>query len=219
MYRSLVSAWQDPRELVRGAAEPEGSFESAMERSTRLGLLERMMLTDQLTYLPDDLLAKVDRASMAVSLEVRVPLLDHRVLEFAATLAPSERIRHGSGKWLLRQVLARHLPVELFERPKMGFSVPIATWLNGALRPWAEELLGAERIERGGVLRAAPIREAWGRFRGGHDSLAFPLWTVLMIQAWQAHWLDRPRARTALRPPPVIERRGANGVSVLVTER
>ena len=190
MYRSLVSAWHQPERLVIGGRANDGVFERVLAGRQPQRLLDRMMLADQLTYLPDDQLAKVDRVSMAVSLEVRVPLLDHRVVEFAWTLPASLRIRDGEGKWLLRQVLYRLVPRKLVERPKQGLSVPLASWLRGPLRPWAEDLLSADQLECDGILHAAPIRRAWDTLLGGQDSLAQPLWGMLLFQQWRQRWLS-----------------------------
>ncbi|HEX7049651.1 MAG TPA: asparagine synthase (glutamine-hydrolyzing) [Longimicrobiales bacterium] len=188
MYRSLLSAWQHPEHVLRQAETGESRVEEMLDRTRDLTLLDRMMATDQATYLADDLLAKVDRASMAVSLEVRVPLIDHRVVEFGWRLPSSLKIRGGRGKWLLRQVLYRHVPEALVERPKVGFTVPIAAWLRGPLRAWAEDLLDSERLEADEILSAAPIRRAWHAFQSGHDGLALALWTVLIFQAWRERW-------------------------------
>ena len=190
MYRSLLSAWQQPEELVVGGREDDGVIEHVFGRTSMPGLIERMMLADQLTYLPDDQLAKVDRVSMAVSLEARVPLLDHRVVEFAWTLPASMKVRGGQGKWLLRQVLYRFVPKSIVERPKQGFSVPLDAWLRGPLRPWAEDLLSTEQLERDGILRAAPIRQAWSALLAGRGGSAQALWGMLLFQQWRQRWLS-----------------------------
>jgi asparagine synthase (glutamine-hydrolysing) len=189
MYRSLLSAWQDPRALVLMGDEPPGAVERVFGNGAPRDLVDRMMLADQLTYLPDDLLAKVDRVSMAVSLEVRVPLLDHRVVEFAWRLPATLKIRDGQTKWLLRQVLHRYVPAALVDRPKMGFSVPIDRWLQGPLRGWAEDLLAPERLRRGGMLAPGPVRRAWDRFKEGRTARGHGLWALLMFQAWHERWI------------------------------
>jgi asparagine synthase (glutamine-hydrolysing) len=153
-----------------------------------LSFAERMMYGDALAYLSGDVLAKVDRASMAMALEVRAPLLDPRIFEFAWQLPQEMKIRNGKGKWILRELLAKHLPREMFERPKQGFAVPVGEWLHGPLREWAEELLGAQRLESEGYLQAAPIRTAWAEHLAGRGRHAHKLWTVLMFQSWRARW-------------------------------
>ena len=146
------------------------------------------MLADQLTYLTEDGLTKVDRVSMAVSLEVRVPLLDHRLVELSWRIPSSTKVRDGVGKWPLRQVLRRYVPPALFERPKMGFSVPLDSWLAGPLRPWAEDLLDSDRMRRGSVLCPEPVQRAWRLLLAGHTDLALPIWSVLMFEAWRDRW-------------------------------
>jgi len=153
-----------------------------------LELTERMMLADQGSYLPDDLLAKVDRASMSVSLEVRVPLLDHRLVEFSWKLPHRFKVRDGKGKWILRQSLYRRLPRELVDREKVGFTVPTAAWLRGPLHSWASDLLNESRLTRLGLLRAEPLLRAWTRFCAGDGEDALGLWAALLFTAWQEHW-------------------------------
>jgi asparagine synthase (glutamine-hydrolysing) len=138
-------------------------------------------------YLPDDILVKVDRAAMAVSLETRAPFLDHRVVEFARRLPMDSRIRNGRSKWLLRKVLERYVPTNLVERPKQGFGVPIGVWLRGPLRDWAEDLLDEREMREGGILKPEPIRQKWREHLTGQRNWQFPLWTVLMFQAWSRH--------------------------------
>jgi asparagine synthase (glutamine-hydrolysing) len=147
------------------------------------------MYLDLVTYLPDDILTKLDRASMAVGLEARVPLLDHRVVEFAMQLPPGLNFRNQHGKWLLRQVLQRYVPKKLYDRPKMGFSVPIGAWLRGVLRPWAEELLGDPLQAQNGLLDSDSIRQKWTEHVNGDHDWGRQLWTALMFQSWYQRWM------------------------------
>lgn len=190
-YRALLSAWPRPTRLVPGGLELQDAVDHAFADATVQTLVERMMLTDQCMYLPDDLLAKLDRVSMARSLEVRVPLLDHDVVEFSWRLPPELKVRGREGKWLLRRLLHRRVPAPLVERPKMGFSVPLDEWLRGPLRGWATELIRSDRLEEGGVLDAAYIRRAWQQFQVGNARLAPGLWAVLMFQSWRDQWSTR----------------------------
>ena len=185
MYRSLLSAWQEPEDFVVDGAPAIPDRPSGSE--TQLGLMERMMLADQTSYLPDDLLAKVDRASMAVSLEARVPILDHRVVELSWRLPRKFKVRDGRGKWILREILYKHVPRALVEREKMGFSVPLAQWLAGPLRSWAGDLLVSR--EPDGLLRNTIVRREWDRFLAGDTGSAAGIWAVVMFRAWQDRWL------------------------------
>lgn len=184
IYECLVSHWLDPASVVTGATEPmtPATDNRRYEGLTRLE--DRMMYLDLTSYLPDDILVKVDRAAMAVSLETRMPYLDHRVVEFAWHLPPSMKIRRGQGKWLLRRVLYRYVPKELVERPKMGFGVPLGSWLRGPLREWAEALLDATRLSQEGYFEKAPIRQKWQEHLSGRRNWSYQLWGVLMFQAW-----------------------------------
>jgi asparagine synthase (glutamine-hydrolysing) len=145
-----------------------------------------MMLMDMHSYLPDDILCKVDRAAMAVSLETRIPFLDHRVVEFAWNLPMHLKIRQGQGKWILRQILYKYVPKELIERPKAGFGVPLGTWLRGPLKEWAQSLIEPKRIEAEGYLYSAPITKIWQEHLSGQRDWSGRLWTILMFQAWLA---------------------------------
>ena len=184
IYRGLVSHWPDPESLVIGATEPFTILTDLSKHPSQVSDTELMMVMDMLSYLPDDILTKVDRAAMGVSLETRVPLLDHRVVEFAWKLPMRYKIRDGVGKWILREVLYRHVPRALIERPKQGFGVPIGSWLRGPLRNWAEELLSETRLSREGYFNPAPIREKWKEHLSGSRNWQHHLWDVLMFQAW-----------------------------------
>ena len=185
-YLSLVSAWDNPEKIVPGARELRGPIFDADLAKALPDPLDRMQYLDALTYLPGDILTKVDRASMAVALEVRVPLIDHRIVELAWKLPSRFKLRGGKGKWLLRQVLYRHVPKERVERPKSGFAIPIDSWLRGPLRAWAEEMLSPRRLGEGGLLNPAPIRARWKEHLDGTRNWHASLWNVLMFQAWRA---------------------------------
>jgi asparagine synthase (glutamine-hydrolysing) len=189
LYRGMVAmGWPDPKEVVKGL--PYYNSPMQMPEMPSLSDVERMMALDALNYLPDDILTKVDRAAMGVSLETRVPFLDHRVVEFAWGLPMEYKLRPENGalvtKWALRQVLYRHVPKALIERPKVGFGVPLEHWLRGPLRDWAEDLLSEERIKRDGYLHPAPIRKKWAEHLSGQRNNQHALWCVLMFQAWLA---------------------------------
>ncbi|MDP2035599.1 MAG: asparagine synthase (glutamine-hydrolyzing) [Polaromonas sp.] len=184
LYRGLVSQWQNPASIVVGGHEPPTQLRGNLPALAGLGQVERMMALDLLTYLPDDILTKVDRAAMGVSLETRVPFLDHRVVEMAWRLPLSMKLHDDQSKWILRQVLYRHVPRALIERPKVGFSVPIDAWLRGPLRAWAEALLDQTRLEKEGYLNPAEIREKWQEHLSGRRNWQYQLWNVLMFQAW-----------------------------------
>jgi asparagine synthase (glutamine-hydrolysing) len=184
LYLGLVSHWDNPSSLVIGGNEPGTLLTVPNPPFSGLGGIERMMARDALTYLPDDILVKVDRAAMSVSLETRIPFLDHRVAEFAWRLPLSMKIRSGQGKWILRQVLYKYVPKELIERPKMGFGVPIDSWLRGPLRDWAESLLDESRLRNEGFFKPAPIRQKWAEHLSGQRNWQYQLWDVLMFQAW-----------------------------------
>jgi len=165
---------------------------------SRLGPIEQMMALDTVSYLPDDILVKLDRASMAVSLETRVPLLDHQVVELVWQIPFEYKLRHGETKWILRQLLYRHVPRELIDRPKMGFGVPIGSWLRGPLREWAEGLLDEGRIRDEGFFEPEPIRAAWLSHLAGSSGGEHRLWTVLMFQSWlETHGTAREPLETA----------------------
>ena len=188
IYRSLVSQWLRPQEIAAAGREPPGPIWDASIAADFPELISRMQFLDLVTYLPDDILTKVDRATMAFGLEGRVPLLDHRVVAHSWTLPSRFKIRGGEGKWLLRRVLDRYVPRHLIDRPKMGFAVPIGSWLRGPLRDWAETLLAADRLANDGLLRVEPVRRAWKEHLAGTRNWQHQLWTVLMLQAWRERW-------------------------------
>jgi len=184
IYRNLLSHWKEPSTVVSGAVEPKSLLTDRAQWANLSDFTKRMMYLDTVTYLPDDLLVKLDRASMAVSLEARLPLLDHRIVEFAWQVPISMKIRGRQGKWLLRQVLQRYVPHHLIDRPKMGFGIPIDSWLRGPLREWTEDLLDERRLSKEGIFHAQPIREKWVEHLSGKRDWSYLLWDVLMFQGW-----------------------------------
>src|SRR5437773_3018161 len=181
-YLRLVSHWNEPTSLIMDASEPSTVLTDHAQWANLPDFPQRMMYLDMMTYLPDDILAKVDRASMGVSLEARVPFLDHRLVEFAWQLPLSMKIHNGQGKWLLRQLLHRYVPKALVERPKMGFGVPLDAWLRGPLREWAENLLDEKLLRDQGFFDPNPIREMWAEHLSGRHDWQYYLWDVLMFQ-------------------------------------
>jgi asparagine synthase (glutamine-hydrolysing) len=188
LYLRMVSAWRDPAALVIGGAEHTTWLTGKGTLPADLDTVERMMATDLVTYLPDDILTKVDRAAMAVSLETRVPFLDHDVVEFAWSLPQEYKMRREGGrvvtKWVLRQLLDRYVPRTLIDRPKMGFGVPVAQWLRGPLRDWASSLLDPALLRRQGLLNAECVERIWREHSTGRRDWHTQLWAVLMFQVW-----------------------------------
>jgi asparagine synthase (glutamine-hydrolysing) len=184
-YFDLISLWKRPEEVVRQGHEPLTLLQRSDNRSALGNPTHWMMFADLVTYLPDDILVKLDRATMGVSLEGRVPFLDdHRVAEFSWHLPFHFKVRGRTGKWILRQVLYRYVPQEMIERPKMGFGVPLNSWLRGSLRDWAETLLDEKRLEREGILNPLLIRQKWCEHLGGERNWQHLIWNVLMLQSW-----------------------------------
>ena len=182
LYLNFLTHWEDPASMVINGTEPPTQITNPQ---LHLGNnIEQMMALDSVSYLPDDILCKVDRAAMGVSLETRVPLLDHRIVEFAWRLPLSMKIRDGHGKWILREVLYKYVPKELVERPKMGFGVPIDSWLRGPMQDWAENLLDESRLRQEGYFYPEPIRQKWIEHLSGKRNWQYHLWDVLMFQAW-----------------------------------
>ena len=184
LHKKLVSRWRFPETAVPGAVTPPTMLDTQAPARGDLPDIERMMQLDMLTYMPDDILAKVDRATMAVSLESRAPFLDHRVAEFAWSLPVDLKHRDGLSKWVLRQVLYKHVPPELIDRPKMGFEVPIGLWLRGPLKDWAAALLEPSRLTQEGWFDADVITKHWQDHLSGRANWGLQLWPVLMFQAW-----------------------------------
>lgn len=183
LYLKIVSLWSDS--VVLGDyCNPSTSISLAEHELKSLTIVERMMAKDILSYLPDDILTKVDRAAMAVSLETRVPFLDHRIIEFAWKLPMAMKLRNGQSKWIIRQVLKRHVPEKLFDRPKLGFSVPIGSWLRGPLREWAESLLDETRLKNEGYFNHFLIRKKWEEHISGKSDWQHHIWNILMFQSW-----------------------------------
>lgn len=193
-YWHIFRYWNDVDDLVPSANAKHVRVEQDLSRSNGTDVRERMMLADLSLYLPDVLLTKLDRCTMGVSLEGRVPLLDHRVVEFAWRLPTHWKVRGGATKWVLRQVLQRHVPRRLFERPKRGFSVPLHTWLRNELRPWAEELLDPQRLNSEGFLNVDIVRRRWHQHLDGHLDWRNELWNVLMFQRWLEEERERRKA-------------------------
>jgi asparagine synthase (glutamine-hydrolysing) len=188
LYRTYSSFWHCPEDVVLGSHEPRTVMSSYDTHPTGVGAMEHMMLMDTRQYLPDDILVKVDRAAMYVSLETRVPLLDSQVAEVAWDTPLEAHWRDGRGKWLLRQVLARYVPVEMFDRPKGGFSLPLAHWLRTELKEWAEHLLEPARLRREGIFEPTVIDRRWRQHQAGLEDWSIQLWTVLMAQGWLERW-------------------------------
>ena len=200
MYLRLASLWQEPETMVVGASGHSSADFLLRQWPDFPKFEQNAMYLDSVNYLPDDILVKVDRASMGVSLEGRIPYLDPRVVEFAWRLPLAMKVRDRQGKRILRQVLHRYVPRELVERPKMGFGIPIGDWMRGPLRDWAEALLDERRLRQEGFLDPRPIRQQWEEHLSGHYNWQYPLWNVLMFQAW----LEQSRPWPAGTAPAIL---------------
>jgi asparagine synthase (glutamine-hydrolysing) len=190
VFERLMSHWHDPYTLVKHAPETHTLLSiSEWQAGEDLSFAERMMYGDALSYLPNDILTKVDRASMAVALEARAPLLDRRIYEYVWRLPEKVKIRNGRGKWLLREVLSRHVPREMFERPKQGFTMPAGEWMRGSLKDWAEDLINETRLKDEGYMEPSLIRKVWDEHQAGQGQHTGKLWNVLMFQSWLDRWM------------------------------
>lgn len=209
-YQQFVAYWKDPAQVVIGATAPSTLFDEGTDEA----FMDCIMLLDARSYLPDDILVKVDRAAMAVGLETRVPMIDHDVFEFAWRLPADYKIQDGQGKWLLRQLLYRHVPKSLVDRPKKGFSVPLASWLRGPLKEWGASLLDSARLQRDGVFHAGPIMRKWQEHQAGKQDWSTHLWSVLMTQAWlDTTGVAASPVRSAAGPHATVPRQAAIGES------
>jgi asparagine synthase (glutamine-hydrolysing) len=195
-YLRIVQQGLDPSGVLVGVDEPMNDIWKGSLARAFPGVAERCQMIDTLSYLPDDILVKVDRASMAVGLEARAPLLDHELFRFVWSLPYRMKVRDGVTKWALREVLYRHVPQSIVDRPKMGFGVPIGTWLRGPLREWAEDLLSPDALSQDDLFQVVPVRDLWARHLAG-ENWQYPIWSILMAQAWRRRWLSGARARAA----------------------
>ncbi len=193
-YRAMVSQWEFPSQLAVGGTEPPTAFGDAEYAEVTGDEVAAMMLIDAAVYLPDDILVKVDRASMAVSLESRCPLLDYRLFELAWRLPMELKRRNGSGKWILKELAYRRVPRELLDRPKTGFDMPVAEWLRGPLRAWSQDLLSSSRLRREGYLNAEHVERAWQAHASGQFDNSHRIWNILMFEAWMERYGHRDSA-------------------------
>ena len=186
LYRSLVSEWSGEDLVLAGGTTRPTVLDDALPAFLDTDDASRMMAQDMRSYLPDDILCKLDRAAMGVSLETRVPFLDPSVLELSARIPRQMKIRDEQSKWILRQLLYSHVPRDLIERPKAGFGIPVGDWLRGPLKTWADDLLSAEALERDGLIASGPVRTAWEEHLSRRRDWTHKLWIILMFQAWRA---------------------------------
>ena len=184
LYFNLVSEWNSPKDVVLDAEEPGTILKDKSSWPSLDSFQERMMFLDSMTYLPDDILVKVDRAAMGVSLETRAPFLDHRVVELSTRIPIDFKINNGVGKKILRNILYRYVPRELIERPKHGFGIPLGDWLRGPLKEWAEEYLNENRIEQEGFFNSKKIRTRWEEHISKKRNWEHSIWSILMFESW-----------------------------------
>lgn len=183
-YKAIHGRWRDNEKLIQETNEKKIIFDSLYSNCSTYNLVESAMLFDQLNYLPDDILFKVDRAAMAVSLETRVPFLDHRIVEWSWSLPTSLKSGNGNEKRILKILLNRHIPKQIFERPKMGFGVPLSDWLRGPLREWAEDLLSIDNFKKFGIINYKPVHKKWNQLLSGSNFYEADIWHVLIFQDW-----------------------------------
>ena len=184
IYYTLRSHWLNPSKIVKNSEEPSTLLTKYKPNLNILNHQEQMMALDLLTYLPDDILVKVDRAAMASSLETRIPFLDHKLVEYVLKIPHSLKFRNGQGKWILKRILNQYIPKNLTERPKKGFEIPLGSWLRGPLRDWAENLLNEKRLNEENYFYLKLIREKWSEHLSGRKNWQHDLWDILMFQAW-----------------------------------
>lgn len=190
LYYNIVSNWHEPEKLLMNIVnEPVSQLEDELPKYGINNPAKRMMFQDMRTYLPDDILCKVDRAAMRINLETRIPFLDPDMIELSMRLPSHMKIRNGHGKWALRQVLYKYVPREIIDRPKVGFSIPIGLWLRGPLRSWAEDLLSSEKLANDGLFNYEIIMKKWTEHLSGRRDWTNQLWAILMFQAWKQYWL------------------------------
>lgn len=197
LYLRLITHWDNPESVVISGQEPPTALNRPSDIKNINSYIEHIMYLDEISYLPDDILVKVDRATMTSSLEARSPLLDFRVAEFAASLPIDYKLSRTRGKRALRELLYRYVPQPLVDRPKMGFGVPLGAWLRGPLRDWAESLLSESSLKSSGVFRATPIRRVWNNHLSGSQQRQYELWDILMYEQWLKHWGAGTRAAAA----------------------
>lgn len=194
LYTALLQVWPEDQQVVNGAVMPSIPLDNQELWPSDLSLAEKMIYADLFSYRPNDLMVKADRASMAVALEARAPLMDYQLCEYSWRIPHHMKIRGMEGKWLLRRILEKHVPKALFDRPKAGFNVPLHQWLKGPLKNWGDDLLNLDRLKKQNILNAELVHNRWTDFqkgRGGHAN-ATDLWTALMFQSWHDKWMKDP---------------------------